>query len=64
MYTFHRAVEGLNEVIHVKFVELWLAHSKHTINACCYSFPSGAGKDLQLNGNIINYQHPPAPRAP
>lgn len=40
MYILHRAAAGLNELIHLKFIELWLAHSQHTINfAAILSLP-------------------------
>ena len=36
---------GINEMIHVKFTELWLAHSKCTTHACCCYSPSRVGKE-------------------
>jgi len=39
MYILHRAAVGLNELIHVKFIELWLAHSTQDMFAALLSLP-------------------------
>lgn len=46
MFILHRAVEGLNERICVKFIESWLVYSKYIINVCCSYCPFRVGKKL------------------